>query len=138
MGAACCTEQFEKGGELDIKIVKLDNNQQQNGSGTASISKEFFDSKDKMQVQMGICYSCQVLKITCECKCIQKLNGDKDDEEIYMLSSRSLDSSSSESRPDDTNTKKTILKHQLHYVSNVQQFQIPIKKKVRFDLSKKQ
>ncbi|CAD8158962.1 unnamed protein product [Paramecium octaurelia] len=138
MGAVCCTEQFEKGGELDTKIVKLDNNNQQSGNGTASISKELFDSKDKMQVQMGICYQCQVLKITCECKSIQKLNGDKDDEEIFILSSRSLDSSSFESRPDDTNTKKTILKHQLHYVSNVQQQQIPIRKKVRFDLSKKQ
>ena len=34
-----------------------------------------------------------------------------DEEDIFILSSRSLDSSSSESRPDDTNTKKTILKH---------------------------
>ncbi|CAD8143502.1 unnamed protein product [Paramecium pentaurelia] len=138
MGAVCCTEQFEIRGELNTKIFKLDNNNQLNGNGTATISKELYDSKDKIQVQMGICYSCQVLKISCECKSIQKLDGDKDEEEIFILSSRSLDSSSSESRPDDTNTKKTILKHQLHYVSNVQQQQIQIKKKVRFDLSKKQ
>ncbi|CAD8051086.1 unnamed protein product [Paramecium sonneborni] len=138
MGAICCTEQFERGGELDIKISKLEANNQQMGNETVTISKELYDSKDKTQGQLEICYSCQVLKIQCECKSIQKLHGDMDEEEIFVHSSRSLDSSSSESRPDDTNTKKTILKHQLHYISNTQQQQIQIKKKVRFDLSKKQ
>ncbi|CAD8049822.1 unnamed protein product [Paramecium sonneborni] len=138
MGAVCCTEQSERAGELDMKITILEANNQQIGNGTVTISKELYDSKDKIQVQMEICYSCQVLKIRCECKSVQKLYGDMDEEEIFINSSLSLDSSSSESRPDDTNTKKTILKHQLHYVSNTQQQQIQIKKKVRFDLSKKQ
>ncbi|CAD8134231.1 unnamed protein product [Paramecium octaurelia] len=138
MGAVCCTELFQRGGELDLKMVKSEENNQQILNGTPTISKELYTSKDKIQGQMEICYSCQVLKIHCECKSVQKLLGDVDDEQIFIHSSRSLDSSSSESRPDDTNTKKTILKHQLHYISNTQQQQIQIKKKVRFDLTKKQ
>ncbi|CAK62537.1 unnamed protein product (macronuclear) [Paramecium tetraurelia] len=150
MGANCCRQYNDKPYELtNLNQFNTSNISQKKSSTTANIlNKEKCQQQDEnFKEEASVTYIHEPHKLEGENQEIKEVNGDVDAVESIQQSHQFLqdcipnnNESSSESAEslhcDDTNTKKTILKHELRYCQkqgSAQNKEV-IKKKVRFDL----
>ncbi|CAD8069527.1 unnamed protein product [Paramecium sonneborni] len=150
MGANCCKQYNEKPFELTNlnQFTTPNNSQKKNSSSSNILNKEKCQQQDEnFKEEASVTYIHEPFKLEGDNQEIKKVNGDVDGVESIQQSHQFLqdcipnnnDSSSEQAESfhcDDTNTKKTILKHELRYCQNqgsAQNKEI-VKKKVRFDL----